>query len=424
MKKITDGENRSINISYYKNYILVTKPDNSIIKINTSYVTANHVGQMTGFDMSFDGKVVTSIEDVTDSYPIADFTYEPKEIRYIIGRGGYDIQIDDQAVFMPMTYANTEYSGIHQFDYAVISNRDKDPQYLQSPETRFWHIATDKYYTGDDKTAPKTSYSYEYENEKDLITTEVTDNNKVTKTKMGEIEYSQEVYTRNGTNDVLKSKVLNTFNSYHSERPKTSVTTVYNSAGNTITTETNNEYDYYGKITSSVHKVEGVTKSTTKNTYYTDSYKSLETSTVTKNDGSLIKTEYTVNSLGDVSVEKAYDKDNAILKNKSYIYKNNNLTQETIHNGNSLAMLERKRYEYTGPYLTREYAVDSSNNVISEVKYEYNTDTGQVIKTSNLRTSEEIEYDALGRITKEKHADGTYKQISYDSGERAVSVRK
>ena len=36
-------------------------------------------------------------------------------------------------------------------------------------------IATDKYYTGDDKTAPKTSYSYEYENEKDLITTEVTE---------------------------------------------------------------------------------------------------------------------------------------------------------------------------------------------------------------------------------------------------------
>ena len=29
----------------------------------------------------------------------------------------------------------------------------------------------------------------------------------------------------------------------------------------------------------------------------------------------------------------------------------------------------------------------------------------------------------MGRITKEKHADGTYKQISYDSGERAVSVR-
>lgn len=422
LKKITDGENRSINISYYKNYILVTKPDNSMIKINTSYVTANHVGQMTGFDMSFDGKVVTSIEDVTDGYPIADFTYEPKEIRYIIGPGGYDIQIDDQAVYMPMTYANTEYSGIHQMDYTVVSNKDSDP-YLYAPSSRTWHIATDKYYTGDDKTAPKTSYSYEYENERDLITTEVTDNNKVTKTKMGEIEYSQEVYTRNGTNDILKSKVLNTFNSHHSERPKTSVTTVYNSAGNTITTETNNEYDYYGKITSSVQKVEGVTKSTTKNTYYTDSYKSLETSTVTKSDGSLIKTEYTVNSLGDVSVEKAYDKDNAILKNKSYIYTDNNLTQETIHNGYSLAMLERKRYEYTGPYLTREYAVDSSNNVISEVKYEYNTDTGQVIKTSNLRTSEEIEYDALGRVTKEKHADGTYKQISYDSGERAVSVR-
>ncbi len=86
------------------------------------------------------------------------------------------------------------------------------------------------------------------------------------------------------------------------------------SAGNTITTETNNEYDYYGKVTSSVYKVEGITKSTTKNTYYTDSYKSLKTSTVTKNDGSLIKTEYTVNSLGDVSTEKAYDKDNAILK--------------------------------------------------------------------------------------------------------------
>ena len=35
------------------------------------------------------------------------------------------------------------------------------------------------------------------------------------------------------------------------------------------------------------------------------SYKSLETSTVTKNDGSLIKTEYTVNSLGDVKCRKS-----------------------------------------------------------------------------------------------------------------------
>ena len=180
------------------------------------------------------------------------FTYEKVEITLKIRTILIEHLSLIHILFMPMTYANTEYSGIHQFDYAVISNRDKDPQYLQSPETRFWHIATDKYYTGDDKTAPKTSYSYEYENERDLITTEVTDNNKVTKTKMGEIEYSQEVYTRNGTNDVLKSKVLNTFNSHHSERPKTSVTTVYNSAGNTITTETNNEYDYYGKITSSV----------------------------------------------------------------------------------------------------------------------------------------------------------------------------
>ncbi len=64
--------------------------------------------------------------------------------------------------------------------------------------------------------------------------------------------------------------------------------------------------------------------------------------------------------------------------------------------------------------MTRAYTANASGSIISSVYYDYNNDTGKIESTTNVNGTETIEYDSLGRIKKETHADGTYKKIDYD----------
>ena len=209
---------------------------------------------------------------------------------------------------------------------------------------------------------------------------------------------------------------------YHRERPASVISKKYNSNGNYITSSIDYSYDQYGNIETSTEKVEDNVRFENSYTYYDNSYKSLKDVELKKGSEIFNRTEYEVNTMGDITNERIYDGDNNLQKRTQYSYSNNKLTKTTIYDPVTAIACQYENYSYTGPYITRKYTNSPSNVMLSDTYYTYDNDTGQVISIRNVNGTENIEYDSLGRIIKETHPDSTVKNIEYNNIDNEVRI--
>lgn len=413
LKTITDNQNRSISIDYYSDYVQITRPNGTQIRLNTDEIMVEHIAEDRGFDATLPAKVISSIYDVSTNTNIADFGYEDVYFKYIFAGDSHGVMIEDCGAFMVMNSFRAAYSTEHFIEYDVIADNNYYPS-IPSYDSKYWYLCAVKDYTTSSKTSLRASYEYEFAVKNvGTISKEINSNNKVTKITSKVSSQIQEIFERNNNTDVLKqSTQVQYSNDYHRERPASVISKKYNSNGNYITSSINYSYDKYGNIETSTEKVEDNVRFENSYTYYDNSYKSLKDVELKKGSEIFNRTEYEVNTLGDITNERIYDGDNNLQKRTKYSYSNNNLTQTTIYDPVTAISCQIEKYSYTGPYMTKKYSI-SPSIVLEDEYYTYDNDTGQVISIRNVNGTENIEYDSLGRVVRKNYTDGCVKDIGY-----------
>ncbi len=426
LTSMSDNMGHTITITYGSAYTEITRPDGSKIRLKKTERTPV-TEQITHCKANVHTEVLDQIYDVDTNTELGNFTYQAMDSRTFIGSAGSPgnyILAEDYITHMAMMTAQSPYSGSRQFTYITPGSNNSVQTGRQSSNLAVQTCKQDG----------KLYLTYSYPPTTDNNTwfmrgsTAVTADNMVTETiyNSGSIYADMDsvreenLYRRDGNVDHLKQytqylygKITDTQYT-DAMRPYEVTQKLYNDNGNYITTKTESSYNNKGQVLTQKQTVENAVKQVIENTYSTNAYSSLLQSTI-KNGSNIPLTTavYAVNSYGDITRQEVREGSatGTLAANTDYFYSGNNLARKEIKDGSTL--LEREYYSYYNKaYLTQVRVANASGSTIEGKYYDYDS-IGRLIHTYDGVIDEEITYNALGQITKEKHWDGSSKTILY-----------
>ncbi len=409
------SQGKTITIEYNDDATVITKPYGDVVRYTKEKMDYTF-GALEG--RTWTGtpcNVLRSImlDNGDGELSCATFYYDKQEYRTYQGAMSGGLSGFNYQVFAAMNEAqNTEGYCDH---YSYTSTKNSFPEGAQR-----WNIAVKnkirdhvKSGTAYSETYSDKTYSYglgRYGSLEYKKITEVFKNGKTIET----------VVTDNGktvTNNIKDNNVLVTKETkkYRSEYEKillSDETSVYNSAGNYITTKYEYEYNDKNQVTCSDHYIEGELRTQTLYTYENNFLKEQE---IIRGGTSIDKVTYTLNEYGDPSDElHSYGNESYSIHYTRDI-KNRLLTKEYKKN-NIVSYTEKCDYAYDNMCLPDGvYNTDENENIIQWMSYQYDLDNGQVLTaTDGSGNTTTYTYDSRGNIICISYPDSTSMHMIYN----------
>lgn len=297
LTKVYDDIGRTINIDYYDNKVVITRPDASTVEYFRDKIHVDGVGKAEKLSISDDIPVITGIYDRASQISYCDLEYTTSEICFYHGNigGGF------YALFYGLYIVPSRFRPEHGPDYTFTYTESfyEKPKYGMGLGS--YNVSV-KSLNIDNKPCKEYSYSTSNDNLKNWTqkTTSVTSDNLVTEflNNSRDNSYAVNTYVRQGDADILRKEMVhNSKYEYMLSQPTDVTLRQYNSNGNYIEQKTTYEYNTHGQPIKEVTTIDGEEYQTKEYQYSDNVYSSLLDEAVKKSGRTVYNVIYNVEML-------------------------------------------------------------------------------------------------------------------------------
>ena len=399
------SQGKTISIDYNTDSTVIHKPDGALVKYekSNSDITYGRLANQSYKDtiQTLDKVVlVKNNEYLCDAF----FYYNLNEINTYTGYLGR-IYCYDYNAFLSISEIEGSDGTCYMYGYtrAVLNSSTSGNLYglkVSKKQISPHEVVSNNNYSSVDYTSSTRH-------------TETFTNNKLVKTIIAYDHKTVETYEKTDNSEILKNCEEITYEQHYEHRPETRTIKVYNSNGNSITT--NHVYTYNSRDQLLTDKVY-IDDELYSETYYEYTNNYLTKETYKRNNKMLYTNYYIRNKYGDIIKEYVADSDGIIERYVEYEYNtNHNVSSKKIKNDSDSSYEYIEQYNYIDKCLPSIIKKTDGSKTLSQISYTYDNDNGNIssVTDGNGNKTKYI-YNARGHKISEIYPDGSFIDIYYN----------